>query len=312
MLHLFTPQQIQLLKAAAQIGEVRSWKTGDWKKISATKWVKVVGERKTEERQRADAWRKAQQHFDYAMTSSLGYILDSVLVSRGVSSFDDLTEKIKKGDRALSSNIYREVMEKLRGENAPLGYKRDLADNVGRALLILRDQFSTAQKVDLTIKKTNKKGKKYRITQAQQKVSNELPSLKPTVIRNAKKKVGGWNVTGPITHQNIKAMIANKTAKLTYGKIVANRKWEMPKKAEDMEFKYKGNHLLLKLRQTKSMKKGDKRASTTARVEIKLPYAYAKAFLLNHIKSVRTRNNFIFRLERSEGYRRFLEGATNG
>ncbi len=80
--------------------------------------------------------------------------------------------------------------------------------------------------------------------------------------------------------------------------------WILPKKAEDMELKYTGDGLIINVKQIDKKKE---RTRATAKAEIKIPFTFAKAFLLNQIESKRTRNNFIFRMEHSQGYRNYME-----
>ena len=48
------------------------------------------------------------------------------------------------------------------------------------------------------------------------------------------------------------------------------------------------------------------RKSTTALVELTVPYAYARQFVKNQIKSTRTSNDVVKQMERSAGYKAAL------
>lgn len=302
---------LELLKSAAMgIGATTVRKDGKtWKKISATKWVMQAEGKRPSGPQRIHD--KAQTHFDYAMASPLGNIFEAAMKKHRVKDMDSLITRIKGGHRELASEMYRETIDSLRTVKSPIGAKHDLADNVGKLLLLIRDQHVTAQKTKITVKKKTKSGKgAYYIkpdVSGRAKLTLELPSLKPSAISTARKKVGGWSITGPLESKHVRAMIKTKSAKLTYGKIASGKKWVLPSKAEDMNIKYKGKELTISVKQ---VVKKDKRTSAVAKAEIKIPYAYAKAFLISQVKSARTRNNLIFRMEHSHGYKAFLERTT--
>ncbi len=289
-------------KRAAQ-GEVRVWKDGKKRRKVGKKWVVVEGGQKTEARQLADAWRKGQALFDYSLTTSLGGEIDEVLQGRGIRSFDDLVETIKEGSADTAHKIFKDAVDSIRSVPGTPGEKKAAVDLFGRALILLKDQYVTKPKARLTVTKTSKKGKQYRAYE-EGKHTTELPSIKPSTAKAEKAKLGGWSVTGTLTTAHVKKMLQSGIATVTMGEPKEKKAWVLPKKAEDMEQKYKSDHLLIRVKQVDKKKQ---RTRATAKVEIKLPYAFAKAFLLNQIESKRTRNNFIFRMEHSQGYRDYME-----
>lgn len=295
-------QLILKAKAAAQ-GEAHTWSDGKTHKKVGKKWVVISGGQKTEQRQLSDAWRRGQQLFDYSMTTNLGDVIDDVLQRRGIGSYEELVDTIKAGSQDTAHRIFKEAVDEIRSATATTGDKRAAVDLFGRMLIILKDQYSTAPKTKLTIVKTTKTGKKYGVY-PEGKHSTELPVMKPSRLKTEKSKMGGWSVTGELKTSHVRAMLKTKAAKLVSGKPDARKTWIMPKKAEDMNLKYTGDALTITVKQV--VKKA-KRTRATAKVEIKIPYSMAKAFLLNQIASTRTRNNFIFRMEHSQGYRNYME-----
>jgi len=302
---IYTP--FELLKGkAVPVGTVTTYSNGEkWKKLQSGKWTRVIDDSKSE--QHTNYINKtAQRHFDYAMTSSMGHIIDNALKVNGVDSFESLVDSIKKGDQALSSRIYKTAVDSMREAKAEKGVKKATLDNFGRALIMLRGEYGNSVKARLTMDVKSKSGKVYR---AKPKSGNtDLPQLKATVILKEKKKMGGWSVTGNLTSGMVSKMIKNKTATLVSGKINAKKKWVMPSKAVDLDMSYTGKHLGITVKQVSKVKKRNK---VTAKVFIKVPYAFAKAFLLSHITSVRTRNNIIFRMENSKGYRNYIEKGSS-
>lgn len=287
---------------AANPGETHVWADGrSWKKVGK-KWVlassisKVVG--KTIE--------TAQSYFDHSMATNLGDEIISILGHHGVSDFQTLSEKIKTGKPDTAHKIYKEMFDYIDSNPGTTEDKQAALHLIGTALVKLRDQFVASPKVRSTIKvKSHITGKEY--ARKQGKVTEELPALKATAVNAAKKKMGGWTVTGPLSTNSVREMLKLGTAKLVSGKIDAKRSWIMPKKAEDMKVKYAGDSLTIHVKQ---VRKVDQRTRATAKVDIEVPYAFAKAFLLKHLEGNKTtRNNFIFRMELSKGYRKFLEEA---
>jgi hypothetical protein len=284
---------------------VRTWADGNKYKKVGKKWIKIAETKTTEEQIEAKK-ESAQSYFEYSMASSLGAIVDDVLQSRGIFSFEGLVKDIKNNDASQAHRIYKDVVDRVRRANATPGEKQSVLDMFGRSLLKLKNTYSTRPKTKLKTKVISKKGNVY-YDYKEGKHSTELPVVKPSILSAAKKRVGGWDITGELSTEHVRRMIKNKNAKVLKGKPKSGKKWYLPKKAKDMELKYNGDGLTIMVRQ-----KGKKEGSKTyysAVVQFKIPYAYAKAFLLNQISSVRTRNNFIFRMEHSAGYRKFLDKA---
>lgn len=292
-------------RAAAQ-GEVRRWADGKARKKVGQKWIVVEEETRPVEQVRDKALQRAEDYFDYSLTSNLGGELETALNELDIYGFQGLSDRIKGQRPDEASKIYRHVVDHIRGVNAAPGDKQAVLDLFGRGLIQLKDYFAEGPKTKATIKKTGKGGGVYYDQKDRNPVETELPLLKPSAIADAKKKVGGWSVTGPLRTTHVEKMLKTGTAELVSGKINAKKKWELPQKAKDMEIKYKGDGLWITAKQTKPSKTGKSRL-TTASVRIKIPYAYAKAYLKAQIESTRTANNLIFRMERSAGYRDFLE-----
>lgn len=289
-------------KAAAQ-GETRTWADGKTRKKVGKKWIIVEGGSKTPARQLSDAWRRGQEYFDYSMTTNLGELVEDVLQDRGIEGYKGLVEEIKEGPPNTAHVLYKELVDKVRSALAPTGDKKAVVDLFGKTLIQLRNQYSTKPKTRLTITRTSKKGKVYR-TYEEGKHSSELPAIQPSKIQEDTKKMGGWSITGSLTTTNIKRMIKEKSAKLISGTVDPKKEWILPKKAEDMGITYRGDSLMIRVKQVDQKAQ---RTRATAKVEIDIPYTFAKSFLLNQIASKRTRNNFIFRMEHSAGYREYME-----
>jgi hypothetical protein len=287
----------------ADQGETRVWKDGKTRKKVGKKWVIVEGGQKTEARHLADSWRRSKKLFDYSLTTNLGDEIDKVLQGRGIESFDQLVEEIEQGPADAAHRIYKEAVDNIRSALATPGDKKAAIDLFGRSLIILKDQYSVKPKARLTVTKTSKKGKKYRAYE-EGKHTTELPPIKPSAAKAEQAKMGGWSVTGKLTTAHVKKMLQSGAATVISGEPKENKPWVLPKKAEDMEQKYKSDHLLIRVKQVDKKKQ---RTRATAKVEIKIPYAFAKAFLLNQIESTRTKNYLIFRMERSQGYRNYME-----
>jgi len=303
MLSLFTHTKDLLKAKAAAQGETHVWADGTTRKKVGKKWVIVRSEApKSEARIEADVWRKGNTYFDYAMASNLGDVVDAVLTDMGIGSYNALVEKIKTGPADTTHKIYKRIVDQIREGVGTSGDKKVVLNMIGRSLVTLRDQFSAGPKTALKLKTVSKKGIEY----YRYKKGEALPTLKASAIATAKRKMAKWSVTGELESSHIRGMLKTKAAKLVSGKINSKRKWIMPKKAEDIDLKYKGDSLLIRVKQ---MRKIEQRTRATAKVEIRIPYAFAKAFLISHVKSVRTRNSFIFRMEHSAGYRKFLQGA---
>lgn len=290
-------------KAAAQ-GEVRVWSDGKKRKKVGKKWV-VVGH---EDEAKAKAEIESKTYFDHAMASDLGDAVEDILQQNGVESFEQLAEKIKTGPRDTAHKLYKEIVDRIRGSSAGSKEAKQAALHlIGTALVKLKDFYASGPKAKAKVKVTSEAGKTYyKYPGSTFGVTEELPTLKPSAIAAAKKKMGGWSVTGELETKHVREMLKRGTAKLLSGKIDSKKKWHMPKKAEDMELKYSGDSLKVTVKQVKKVKE---RTRATAKVEISIPYAFAKAFLINHIDGKKTRNNFIYRMENSKGYRQFMDKA---
>lgn len=295
-------QLLYKAKAAAQ-GETRTWADGKTRKKVGKKWIIVEGGVKTPARQLSDAWRRGQEYFDYSMTTNLGELVEEVLQDRGIENYSGLVDAIKEGPPNTAHLLYKELVDKVLSDLAPTGDKKAVVDLFGKTLIQLRNQYSTKPKTRLTVTKTSKKGKTYR-TYEEGKHSSELPAIKPSKIQEDTRRMGGWSITGTLTSTNIKRMIKAKSAKIVSGAVDEKKEWILPKKAEDMSVTYRGDSLMIRVKQVDQKAQ---RTRATAKVEIDIPYTFAKSFLLNQVKSKRTRNNFIFRMEHSAGYREYMD-----
>lgn len=293
-------------KAAAQ-GETRTRADGITYKKIGRKWIVVArpegAPRKTEGEITSEAWQRSGDFYIAAITETeVGEIVEDALQNMGIADYEALVDKIKNESADTAQEIFQNVASQVRSVPG-IPWEQQLAlDNLGRSLRVLRDHFSTKPKVALKVKVTSKKGREY----YRYRKEADLPTIKPKVIKAAQKKMAGWTVTGPLETKHIKGMLKNRSAKLVAGKIDARKPWVLPKKKEDIDWSYRGDSLLIRVKQVRGMKE---RTRATAKVEIKVPYAYVKAFLLNQIESKRTANYFIFRIERSEGYLDFLKRA---
>jgi hypothetical protein len=290
-------------KAAAQ-GATSVWADGTTRKKVGKKWIVVNTGVPTAKGKNMEASvrRKAHGYYGYAMATKLGGVVDDVLQKMGAKDFEGLIKKIKTGTSDMAHRIYRQIVDAVNAEGGAPGDKQAALDMMGRSLIALRNQFSVMPKTALTIKTAGKKGAMY----YKPKKEPKLPTLKASVISKAKKKMGGWSVTGKLDSKSVRKMLKTGAAKLISGTINSGKKWVMPEKAKDLDLKYKGNSLLIRVKQVRKIKS---QVRFSAMVEIRIPYEYAKAFLESHIKSVRTKQNFIFRMERSAGYRNFLGRA---
>lgn len=290
----------ELIKAkAAQQGEVHTRKDGRrWKKVGK-KWMVVSNVQKVS----AKADETAETYFDHAMATNLGADVARILEEHGITDFPSLVKKIKNGPADTAHKIYKDLFDRINGSPGTAQDKQVALHLMGTVLVKMHEQYTPELKIKNTIKVKSRTGKEYYV---KERVSLELPMVKPTEILAAKKKMGGWPITTQIETKHIKAMLKTGAAKLVAGKIDPKRKWVMPTKASDMALKYAGDSLLVHFKQVKTI---DKRTRAVSKVDVSIPYAFAKAFLLKHIESKKTRNNFIFRMELSKGYRAFLERA---
>lgn len=287
---------LELLKAKpAAEGEVRTWADGYKRKKVGKKWV-VVGSAPTIKEKLTS---QAEKHFNYAMASNLGDIVDDILEDFGIKSFEALENKIKTGTSDTAHKIYKQVVDRVKASTGSNEDKKAVMHFMGVSLVNLRDTYGGA-KASLTVKKKSKTGKEYYVKDA----PGGPPTLKATTISKAKKKMGGWSVTGDLSTSHVREMLKLGSAKLISGKIDSKKKWHMPKKAKDITFKYKGDSLEIQARQ---IRKAGTQERSSAVVSIAVPYAYVHAFLNAHIKSTKTRNSFLFKIEHSQGYRNFID-----
>lgn len=287
---------------AANQGETHTWADGKNYRKVGKKWI-LVHDTKTPDKHLENVMRRSKKFFDYSMTTNLGNLVEDTLRAKGLTNFESLVEAIKTGPRDTAHKIYKDFISRVRATPSPASDRQAVASFLGHSLIDLKSIYTTQPKARLTVTKTSSKGNKYR-TYEEGDHNDDLPSIKASRIQSDRKKLGGWSVTGGLSTKHVLSMLKTNAAKLIDGKPDARKKWILPKKAEDMRLSYTGSDLTITVKQ---MAPGKERAKTTARVEIKLPYTFAKAFLLNQIESKRTRNNFIFRLERSAGYRAYLE-----
>jgi hypothetical protein len=300
MVLIFSTTDLLKAKAAAQ-GTVSVWADGTTRKKVGNKWVAISSTVQSAKK----VTEVAEQHFNYAMTTNMGGIVEKILNKYGVKDFNSLMNKIKTGSSDTAHKMYKDIVDTLNSSKGTQEDRQTAAHLIGTALVKLKDHFSTGPKAKAKIKVTSKKGKEYyKYPSSVAGVTEELPLLKPSAISRDKKKMGGWSVTGSLSSSQVNTMIKNGTAKLVSGKINSKKLWVLPKKAEDMELKYTGDSLLIHVKQVRKIKD---RTRATAKVDIKIPYTFAKGFLLNQIGSKKTRNNFIFRMENSSGYRKFME-----
>jgi len=291
-------------KAAAQ-GETRIRRDGKTYKKMGRKWI-VVSQPKGAPRKKPgqvaeEAWQRGSDHYLATLIGTeVGETVENALNEMGITDYDALVDKVRNEPGDITQQIYTQVSKRVYDLPGIPGEQQQTLDTFGRTLQTLRDYFSTKPKIALKIKVTSRKGQEY----YKYKDKNELPVVKPKALLAATRKLAGWTVTAPLESKHVRGMIAKKTAKLVSGKIDNRRSWVLPVKQEDINWKYRGDSLLIRVKQVRGMKE---RTRATAKAEIKIPYAYAKAFLLNQVKSKRTRNYFIFRIERSAGYRDFLE-----
>lgn len=292
----------RLYKATiAAPGETHVWADGKSHKKVGKKWVTVKtagGKTRSVMAAETNTRIKGEEYFDYAMATNLGDSIESILQSEGVDSYEKLVEKVKTGGPNAAHKLYKKLVDRIGAGPGTTVEKGAALHLIGTTLVELNKQYG-GPKVKTTVKVRSKTGGEYYGYEE----TEDLPTLKASAVATAKKKMGGWSVTGPLDSKHVRAMIKTKAAKLVSGKINASRKWHLPKKAEDMEIKYKGNYLLIRVKQ---IKKVDERTRATAKAEIKIPYAFAKAYLQNQVESKKTANNLIFRMEHSSGYRDFL------
>lgn len=293
---------ILFLKAkAAAPGEVRTHKDGrKWRKMGK-RWVYVPSAHKAV----AKVLDTAESHYSHAILGSFGKDISDILGKHGVMDFDGLTEKIKTGKSDVAHKMYKDIVDHIIAAPGERPAKQAAIHLIGTSLVKLRDQLNTAKKPTTYMQVKSSKGKEYF---RKEKISTTLPLLKPSVVLAAKKKMGGWVPTGKLESKHVREMLANGTATLVSGKVDAKKSWVMPDRIGDITLKYTGDSLILHVKQVRS---ATERTRAISKVDIALPYAFSKAFILKHIERVRTRNTLIFKLEMSKGYKLFLEKAVS-
>lgn len=283
---------------AADEGAVHTWKDGKSRRKVGKKWVLVSNVSDFKEK----VLSESETYYNYAMTTNMGDVVEYALNDMGISTYDELVDHLKGGPSDTAHQIYKKIVDTVTEYPGTHTDKQAAIHLIGTALVRLRDTLS-GPKTKLTIKKTSPKGKDYYAYSSE----SGPPTLKASAISAAKRKVGGWTVTGPIGTDNVRKMLKNKNATLVSGKIDSRRKWEMLKGSKGLQFKYGGDSLNVTMIQ---MRNAGKLRRETARVSINIPYAFVHAFLNSHTNK-KTRNNYIHMIERSKGYREFLkrEGA---
>lgn len=288
---------IELLKAkAASQGEVRVRKDGiSWKKVGKT-WVP---EKKVKTKI-ANAQEESEQGFISAVNSELGEVVDTVLSRHDVYGYAGLASRIKKEPATFPRKIFKDVVDTIKNiEGGSPGEKQYTIHQFGRAVLNLRNIHTTGPKHRLTINRVSKTGKTYRT-----KAPSDLPVIQASRLKIEKQKMGGWNITSALTSNNVEGMIQSGTAKVVSGEVDKKKAWILPTKAEDIKLSYRGDGMAITVKQVDQKAE---RTRATAKVEITIPYAYAKGFLRNQIGSVRTRNQKIFQMELLQGYKDYME-----
>ena len=242
----------------------------------------------------------ATEKMGWASVAMVEYLSDN----HGISSYDDMKRAILEGGRSKASAIYKDIKDYVDSQSTlPTGAKGEILHRMGSAMVNVVKMLPPEKqaKPKLMIKVTTPEGKtKYKKTEV------SSPAFPATKVKAARARMGGWtNMTTLPTTTQIKAMVDKKSAKVVKGKLNAKKKFEVYQKLEHIvvPFKEKDKGVVFKLRQTK---KNNDRKSTTALVELTVPYAYARQFVKNQIKSTKTGNEIIRQMERSAGYKKTL------
>jgi len=288
-------------KAAAPESTIRTWADGKQHKKVGHTWI-TLGEGKSARPGISKKDAKASAFFDAAMGQTwagLG-ILEHLEDTHHVSDFAGLKKLISTGEKGRAGKIFSSTKKYVDSLSIPTKDKQKAIDKLGRSLLILRDLYS-GPKQKLMVNVRTKKGKpRYVPKEAPQ------PSFKASKIRSAREKLGGWSDMSKLpTMTQLNKMIRKGTAKITWGKPTAKKKWEVYQGLDDVAipFKESAKGIEVKLLQTHMVKKRTRRTVT---VELTIPYPHARQFLESHIKSARTRNNLIGQLTRSDGYKKAM------
>lgn len=283
---------------AAELGATSTWADGTVRqKIAPGKWVPVDTGASAA---RAMADKRAESYYDQAIANSYGglALLEYLEDKHNISTFADLKATIAGSPSDTAHKIFKGAKDYVDSMSIPTKLKQTTADRFGRSLLQLRDAYAV-EKTKLTVKVQTKTGKtRYEPKKAPQ------ASFAPTKITAARKKLAGWTDMKSLpSGKQIKDMISNKTAKVTYGKPDTRRQWEVKQGLSEVAVPFKGGAkgVTVSLRQSKKVKQ---RTSRTAEVSVTIPYPYARQFIEAHIKSKRTRNNLIGQLTRSAGYKK--------
>lgn len=283
-------------------GTIRKWADGTTRKKVGKLWVKVHAADKFINKRN----KKANQYMNYALTSSLGDVIEKVFQSKHIKDFKGLTNYVGKKSYNAASNLFREIKGAVDKTDKPKDAKKFALTMIGHSLVMLHNEYWGAEKPKVTLKVKTKNGKEY-----YKRKPKELPVFSAKTLQQAKRKLGGWSDMKKLPSTNqLKVMLKKKSAKLVSGKPSDKLEWNVGKKLKDVVVPWRPEEkgIIVNLKQ---FKKVNTRNSVLAHVQVKIPYAYAPAFLTNHITSIRTRNNLMGQLERSKGYKNFLEGTKN-
>lgn len=198
------PYYLVKAKAAAQ-GEVRVWSDGLKRKKVGKKWVVIGNEATAKEK----AETQSKTYFDHALATDVGDVVEEVLKENGIEGYDQLAEKIKTGPRDTAHKLYKEIVDKVKASGSGTkGGKQAAMHLIGTALVNLKSFYDTGAKTTATVKVTSGAGKEYyKYPESTFGVTEELPTLKPSVISKAKKKMGGWSVTGKLDSKHVREML---------------------------------------------------------------------------------------------------------
>lgn len=296
-------------RQAAAVGEMHTWKDGRrYKKTAPGKWKFVAAA----SRSRMDTEfydKRAKQHLDSAYrlfkesTGKMSWagigIVEHLEEKYGVYDFDDLKELIKKSPRDKASEIYRSTKQYVDSLTIATGLKKAAVDRIGRALIALRNAYS-GPKEKLMLKVNVNGAAQYRMKEA------PAAAFPATAVQSAQKKLAGWTDMSTLPDATqMRGLLKTGAAKRVSGKSSPKRKWEVRQLWKEVKVPYSKTAagVTFSLRQSQKIKK---RTKTTAEIVLTVPYAYARQFMNNHIKSVRTRNYLIKQMENSAGYKSAL------
>ena len=281
-------------------GTVRKWKDGTTRKKVGKLWVVVHTADKFIQKRN----KKANQYMNYALTTSLGDVIDGVLQSHKLNDFKAITKYVGNTSYNAASNLFREIKQAIDKTDKPVDAKKLAVTMVGKALVMLHREYWGNTKPRVRLKVQSKTGKIYYKNKL-----IEVPVISANRLKTAKDKLGGWGDMKKLpSFKQIKAMLRNKTAAIVRGKPDSHKKWEVGQLLRHTIIPWKPTEtgIQVLLRQTTINKK---RKSINAEVKINIPYEYAPAFLSHHITGKKTRNNLLGQLNRSKGYRNFLRSV---